>query len=121
LRYGKSNGWLDGHPAAITRRAGKGRITYIGASLDADTLAAAAQWMIKTSGVTRAFGPVPAGIDVYPRSRNGEMIYILVNFGKKTETVDLPAEMTDILHDGLIKHLTLEPYDVAVLQAADHH
>ena len=34
LRYGKSNGWLDGQPAAITSKVGKGRITYIGAWLD---------------------------------------------------------------------------------------
>jgi hypothetical protein len=30
LRYGKSNGWLDDRPAAITRTYGKGRITYVG-------------------------------------------------------------------------------------------
>ena len=34
LRYGKSNGWLDNQPAVITRPAGQGRITYIGAWLD---------------------------------------------------------------------------------------
>src|SRR5206468_1144242 len=26
-RYGKSNGWLDGQPAAVTRKVGKGSIT----------------------------------------------------------------------------------------------
>jgi beta-galactosidase GanA len=77
--------------------------------------------MIKTSGVTRALGPVPVGVDVYPRSGNSKLIYILVNFGKRTETVDLPAEMTDILHEGTVKRLTLQPYDVAVLQAAAQH
>jgi beta-galactosidase GanA len=62
---------------------------------------------------------VPAGVDVYPRSGNGKLIYILVNFGKKTETVDLPTEMTDVLHDGTVKQVTLQRYDVAVLQAAN--
>ncbi len=38
MRYGKSNGWLDGQPAAITRKVGKGRITYIGAWLDPKTM-----------------------------------------------------------------------------------
>ena len=28
--YGKSNGWLDGKPAIITRKVGKGSITYVG-------------------------------------------------------------------------------------------
>jgi beta-galactosidase len=118
LRYAKSNGWLDGQPAAITRRVGAGRITYIGASLDSNAMAAAANWMVRTSRVTRAFGPAPAGIDVYPRSGSGRLVYILVNFGKKTKTVDLPAEMTDILHESKVSHLTLQQYDVAVLRAA---
>ena len=118
LRYGKSNGWLDDQPAAVTRRVGAGRITYIGASLDSKTMASAADWMIKTSGVKAALGPVPEGVDVYPRSGNGKMIYVLVNFGKKTQTVDLPTEMTDILHDGKVTRVTLRLYDVAVLQAS---
>jgi beta-galactosidase len=29
MRYGKSNGWLDDQHAAVTRKVGKGRITYI--------------------------------------------------------------------------------------------
>ena len=50
MRYGKSNGWLDGQPAAITRKVGKGRITYIGAWLDPKTMAQAAKWMTDVSG-----------------------------------------------------------------------
>src|SRR5215468_2241407 len=34
LRYGRSNGWLDGQPAVVSRPFGRGRITYIGAVLD---------------------------------------------------------------------------------------
>ena len=34
MRYGASNGWLDGQPAVITRQVGKGSITYVGAWLD---------------------------------------------------------------------------------------
>src|SRR6185369_3341043 len=51
MRYGTSNGWLDGQPAAITRKVGKGRITYIGAWLDDATTKKAAQWMAEVSGV----------------------------------------------------------------------
>jgi beta-galactosidase len=32
----------------------------------------AAKWMAETSGVTAAFGPVPDGVDVYPREGNGK-------------------------------------------------
>ena len=43
--YGRSDGWLDGKPAAITRKVGKGRSTYIGAWFDGSAMAAAAKWM----------------------------------------------------------------------------
>ena len=56
MRYGKSNGWLDGQPAAITRKVGKGRITYIGAWLDPKTMDGAAKWMTDISGVKAALG-----------------------------------------------------------------
>ncbi len=44
LRYGKSNGWLDDQPAMITRRVGKGRITYLGAVLDPDLMRKVVAW-----------------------------------------------------------------------------
>ena len=59
MRYGKSNGWLDGQPAAVTRKVGKGRITYIGAMLDEPTMASAAKWMIESSGVSPVWPGVP--------------------------------------------------------------
>ncbi len=78
-RYGKSNGWLDGQPAVITRQLGKGRITYIGAWLDGDALKSAAKWMTDVSGVKPAMGPVPDGVEVYPRYGDTHAVYILVN------------------------------------------
>src|ERR1700675_2251446 len=95
-RYGKSNGWLDGLPAAITRKVGKGRITYIGAWLDEKTMLTAAKWMTKTSGVTAAFGPVPEGVDVYPREGSGKKVFILVNFARTPQTITLPSPMHSI-------------------------
>ena len=79
-RYGKSNGWLDGQPAAITRRVGRGRITYIGAWLDDAAMAAAAKWMSEVSGVKPALGPVPDGIEVYPRYGENREVYVIVSF-----------------------------------------
>ena len=90
MRYGKSNGWLDGQPAAITRKVGKGRITYIGAWLDKKTMAQAASWMTDVSGVKPAFGPVPDGVEVYPRYGAKGAVYILVNFSKTPQTIKLP-------------------------------
>lgn len=115
-RYGKSNGWLDGQPAAITRKVGKGRITYIGAWLDEAAMKGAAKWMTDISGVKPALGPVPAGVDVYPRYAEHHAVYILVNFAKTAQTVSLPARMDDVLNGGAVNSITLPVYGVSVLE-----
>lgn len=117
MRYGKSNGWLDGQPAAITRHVGKGSITYIGAWMDDAAMLNAAKWMVKTSGVTPAFGPVPEGVDVYPREGNGKKVFILVNFNHEPQTVKLPSTMHAVLSGKDESSVTLNHYGVAVLQA----
>jgi beta-galactosidase len=118
MRYGASNGWLDDQPAAITRKVGKGSITYIGAWLDDASLEKAAQWMTTMSGVTPKFGPVPTGVDVYPRESAHGQVFILVNFSKSPETVTLPSAMHDVLagaEGSSTTSVTLPVYGVAVL------
>jgi len=116
--YGKSNGWLDGQPAAITRKVGSGRITYIGAWLDDATMQSAAKWMTDVSGVKPVLPSVPDGVDVYPRYGSRGMVLILVNFSKADQTVPLPTAMTDVLAGGVKQSVTLREYGVAVLQAS---
>jgi beta-galactosidase len=113
-RYGKSNGWLDGLPAVVTRKVGKGRITYVGTWMDDKEMDAAAQWMTSTSGITPAFGPVADGVDVYPRYGKKDDVFILVNL-KKEAAVTLPAQMHDVLADKDVTAVTLPQYGVAVL------
>src|SRR6266849_3225826 len=116
-RYGRSNGWLDGQPAAITRKVGKGRITYIGAWLDDSAMATAAKWMADVSGVKPALGTVPDGVEVYPRYGQRGAIFILVNLSKTGQTVSLPSAMNDVLEGGSKSSVTLPVYGVAVLSA----
>jgi len=118
MRYGKSNGWLDGQAAAITRRVGKGRITYLGAWLDKKTMAQAANWMTEVSNVKPALGPVPAGVEVYPRYGTDGAVYIFVNFSQMPQTIKLPSAMKDVLGNGAIRSVTLPHYGVAVVAAA---
>ena len=115
MRYGKSGGWLDGQPAAITRKVGKGRITYIGAWLDPNTMAQAARWMVETSGVAPVFGVVPEGVEVSARYGSHGVVYVLVNFSQKPQTVPLPTTMEDVLEGGSRKSVDLPVYGVAVL------
>lgn len=118
--YGRSNGWLDGQPAAITRQVGRGRITYIGAWFDEAGMNAAAKWMTDISGVKPALGPVPEGIEVYPRTGEHGTVFILVNLGKNEQAVLLPSAMTDVLEGGSKQTVTLPQYGTAVFQSSRH-
>jgi beta-galactosidase len=119
-RYGKSNGWLDGQPAAITRKVGKGRITYIGVWLDEPAMAAAAKWMTEVSGVKPALGAVADGVEVYPRYGEQGAVYILVNFSQTEQTVSLPGPMKDVLEGGSRQSIVLPVYGLAVLSVERH-
>jgi beta-galactosidase len=115
LKFGKSNGWLDDQPAAITRPFGKGRITYIGAILDDKLTAAAAEWMVQRSGVTPVFGPVPEGVEVSRRIGGGKQVFILINYAQESRAVKLPYSMKALLTDRQADKVELPPYGVEIL------
>jgi beta-galactosidase len=114
LRYGKANGWLDGHPAAISRRVGKGRITYLGALVDAPTMAGLIDRALADSGLAREFDP-PEDVEMLRRTGEGREVLIVINHGRETRAVALPAAMTDVLAGGTKTSLNLAPEGVAVL------
>jgi beta-galactosidase len=114
-RYGKSNGWLDGQPAAVTRKVGKGSITYIGAGLDEATMRNAAKWMLDESGLKPVMPEVPADVEVSVREGDGKRVVILENFGEK-KTITLPQAMTDVLSGTSTSSVTLDQLGVAVLR-----
>ncbi len=115
-RYGQSNGWLDHHPAVLTRRAGKGRITYIGAWLDDGLMRGAAEWMLKASGVKPAFGPVPDGVEISRRVGEGREVLIVVNHTRARQAVRLPRAMRSVLAGTSgVTEIDLPPRGVEVL------
>lgn len=116
MRYGKSDGWLDGQPAAITRSVGSGSITYIGAALDDASMQRAARWMLKESRVGPELPAVPDGVEVYRRVGEERKIFIFENLGRRAQTVHLPHEMTNVLDGGKAVNLTLQQYGVAVME-----
>jgi beta-galactosidase len=116
MRYGKSNGWLDNQPAAITHKLGKGRITYIGAALEGDTLTAATKWMLADANVHPEFGALPPGVDLYIRKDATHEVWILINFAEAPQTVALPTTFTDVLTKSSTSSVTLNRYNVVILQ-----
>ena len=116
MRYGKSNGWLDGQPAAITRKVGRGSITYIGAALDGTAMQHAAAWMVGEAALAPSMPGIPSEVDVAIRSGRGKHVVILINYGETSQTVPLPHEMTDVLAGGQVRSVQLPRYGVAVLE-----
>jgi beta-galactosidase len=116
LRYGESNGWLDNQPAVLTRRVGKGRITYIGAILDDKLLESVASRLLDESGANSVFGPVPDGVEVCSRRNADRQVFILINWGRPKRHILLSRTMKLLLSGGAdTDSLDLEQYGVEVL------
>jgi beta-galactosidase len=121
LRYGKSNGWLDGQPAMISRRVGKGRITYLGAVLDSDLMRRTVQWASDDAQLQPEFGNVMPGVEVCRRMNKDRVVFVLLNHAASEANIALPAAMRDLLHDGrMVSSVVLPPQGVAVLDSAAH-
>jgi beta-galactosidase len=118
LRYGKSNGWLDDQPAMITRRVGKGRITYLGAVLETDLVRKVVAWATSDAQVQAEFPAVPAGVEVCRRVEANRTVFVLINHGRAAAHVALPAAMGDIFRaSGRVNSVDLEPQGVVVLES----
>ena len=117
LTYGKANGWLEGKPAAITRKVGKGSITYVGALIDDHVMDELIGSAMRDAGVVRGFA-VPADVELMTRQGKGRSIIIMINHGRESRTVTLPEAMTDVLAGGQVKSVTLGTQGVAVLSRA---
>lgn len=118
MRYGVGNGWLDGQPAVITRRVGRGTISCVGAVLDPDLMRVAAQAMVAAAGVNTPTLPVPAGVEVCRRVGQGREVFVLLNHAKQAVEIALPQAMGDVLNGGETRQIESPPYGVAVLSRA---
>ncbi len=118
LRYGKDHDWLEGQPAAVTRRVGKGSITYVGANLDAPLMSALTARLAAVSGVGAVYPTLPADLDVAVREGKGRQVLVLTSYAAGERTVALPAPMRDVLGSGIVSTVKLGRYGVAVLETS---
>jgi beta-galactosidase len=118
MKYGASNGWLDNQPAVITRKVGKGSITYIGAWLDDGLLAKLTASQLEKSGVQPILPNTPDGVEVCLRTGASKSVLIVINHKKTEAHVDLPHTMRDLIGSGesSLSVIDLPGYGVAVLE-----
>lgn len=118
MRYGPSNGWLDGRPAVLTRRVGRGSITYVGAWMDERLMTAMADDVLRQAGVTPVLPATPEGVEVSGREGQGRRVIILINHADEARTITLPAPMMDVLAGGETARVSLPSHGVAVLSSS---
>ena len=118
MRYGAGNDWLTDQPAAISRKVGKGTITYLGAVLDQPLMASVTRQWIAAAGVTSYVIPVPSGVSVCRRIGNGHEVFVITNFSAGAQEIALPGSMTDVLNGGETTVAKLPRFGVAVLSRA---
>ncbi len=115
LRYGRSNGWLDGKPAVITRAVGAGRITYVGGQFDEATMQRLVAWMVHEREIHPVIA-VPEGVEVCRRVGGEREVVILINHGDSDHRIELPDRKLDLLRDAEpSRAFTLRAGDVLVL------
>jgi len=121
LSYSSDQGWLSGKPAALTRKVGKGSITYLGAWLDAAFMQKVATELLKDAGVEPLLpGLSPdTPVEICERSGDGKRIWILINHASQPQTLKLPAPVKSFIvgtgRDGAGSSLTLSAHDVVVV------
>ncbi|WP_373694134.1 beta-galactosidase [Edaphobacter paludis] len=120
MRYQAPHSWLDGEPAAVTRKIGTGSFTYIGAWFGDAGMKRAVQWMLTESSLKPDDFAVPDGVEVYRRVAADRKVFIVENLSHAAQTVVLPNMMKDALTDQRVHSVKLPVYGVAVLvQAKD--
>jgi beta-galactosidase len=131
MTYDGDQGWLGGKPAALTRKVGKGTITYLGAWLEPGLMQKVAARLLQDAGVDPLVPGLDANtsVEVCERSGNGKRVLVIINHGKEPQTIHLPAEVkTFVVGTGPDKghekghekgnDLQLAPHDVAVVEIA---
>lgn len=98
-RFAPYDGWIDGMPAVVARKVGKGSITYAGGWFDDGTMSRLADRILVEAGVAPIVPGLPASVEVMERSGAGRTLLIVINHGKAGVTIPLPTRAKVLLGD----------------------
>lgn len=115
MRYHAPHSWLDGQPAAVTRKIGNGSFTYVGAWLDDAGMKRATQWMLTEASLKPDVFSAPEGVEVYRRDAKDHDVFIVDNTSLQDQAISLPTAMKDALTDQVVHSVKLPAFGVAVL------
>lgn len=89
--YRDPGGWLDGKPAIVTRAVGRGRITYFGAWLGREPMAALATSLLAHAGIAPLVPNAHPDLEIAERAGAGKRVLIAINHGTEPHALALPA------------------------------
>lgn len=129
LRYGKTDGgWLDDHPAMVTREIGRGSLTYLGTLPDQQTMRLVLTQIAEAAHVDPVEFSLSSGVELCVRSapNRTRSVFIFINHGAAAQTISLPRRLEPVLRGSAITHtapssteFTLAPQGVAVLECTE--
>ncbi|WP_296616952.1 beta-galactosidase [Sphingomonas sp.] len=97
--YRDAGGWLDGKPAIVTRRVGRGSITYVGAWLDAATMAKLAANLLADARIAPIVASADPDLEIAERAGAGKRLVIVINHGNVAHPITLPAGASPVESD----------------------
>lgn len=89
--YADKGGWLDGKPAIVTRKVGRGSITYVGAWLDPAAMAQLAASLLADARVAPLVASAHPDLEIAVRAGGGKRVLIAINHGRTAHPLALPA------------------------------
>lgn len=113
------NSWLADQPAVLTRKVGKGEITYVGAWLDDTLMGELARRELDEAKIAPVLAGAPDGVEVCERSGPHGRVLILINHTGLAQSVNLGGRMHDVLGGGEVSGtVSIAPHGVSVYAAA---
>jgi beta-galactosidase len=105
LTYSDPGGWLDAKPAMITRAAGKGTISYLGALPASGLMSAVLTSAAEAAGEIQLSERLPESLELCTRtSADGHKLLILINHSEAPAQGVLPGQ-----YRSLLSGITLTP------------
>ncbi|MGN6818994.1 MAG: beta-galactosidase [Sphingomonas sp.] len=89
--YRDAGGWLDGKAAIVSRKVGRGSITYVGAWLDTATMAKLASNLLADAGVSPIVRDADPDLEIAERAGAGKRLLIVINHGTVPHSFAPPA------------------------------
>jgi beta-galactosidase len=87
-------GWLDGKAAIVSRKVGRGSITYVGAWLDHEAMAKLASGLLADVKVSPLVPDAHPDLEVAERAGGDKRVLVVINHGAEPHALSPPVGAT---------------------------